>query len=185
MESDLHRYAVWLKSFSSPNCQGSVRLWCSLHNILPSLRLARTLLHHSRHLLNMLKIFDICRKLTAEEAARMASESELERKLREASTAVQDVELYRYLYDSDMIGALVAQSLERYSGFLLQGMLTGWVGITPLPDPSAVAVLRDQAWVIRWVPGALLESLRLDQVELRPSQLSLALRKDDLHTPTY
>jgi hypothetical protein len=75
----------------------------------------------------------------------MASESELERKLREASTAVQDVELYRYLYDSDMIGALVAQSLERYSGFLLQGMLTGWVGITPLPDPSAVAVLRDQA----------------------------------------
>ena len=38
---------------------------------------------------------DLHRKLTAEEAARMASESELERKLREASTAVQDVELYR------------------------------------------------------------------------------------------
>lgn len=41
--------------------------------------------------------FDTYRKLTAEEAARMASESELERKLREASTAVQDMELYRYI----------------------------------------------------------------------------------------
>ncbi|XP_046848909.1 transport and Golgi organization protein 1 homolog isoform X2 [Xenia sp. Carnegie-2017] len=38
---------------------------------------------------------DLHRKLTAEEAARMASESELERKLREASSAVRDVDLYR------------------------------------------------------------------------------------------
>lgn len=36
-----------------------------------------------------------CRKLTAEEAARLASESELERKLREASSAVRDVDFYR------------------------------------------------------------------------------------------
>jgi hypothetical protein len=50
--------------------------------------------------LDILKMFCTCRKLTAEEAARMASESELERKLREASTAVQDVELYRYLFDN-------------------------------------------------------------------------------------
>ncbi|XP_028398638.1 titin homolog [Dendronephthya gigantea] len=42
---------------------------------------------------------DLHRKLTAEEAARLASESELERKLREASTAVQDVELYRKQVD--------------------------------------------------------------------------------------
>jgi hypothetical protein len=31
-----------------------------------------------------------------------------------------------------------------YSGFFPQGMLTGWVGISPLTDPSTVAVLRDQ-----------------------------------------
>jgi hypothetical protein len=64
---------------------------------------------------------------------------------------------------------------SEYSGFLPQGMLTGWVGIIPQIDPSTVAVLRDQTWVIRWLPEAPLESLRLDQVELRPSQFSLAL----------
>jgi hypothetical protein len=56
-----------------------------------------------------------------------------------------------------------------YSGVLPQGMLTGCVGISPLTDPSTVAVLRDQTWVIRWLPEAPLESLRLDQVELHPS----------------
>jgi hypothetical protein len=68
-----------------------------------------------------------------------------------------------------------------YSGFLPQGMLTGWVGIIPLTDPSTVAVLRDQTWVIRWLPLAPLESLRLDQVELRPLLFSFALScsKDD------
>jgi hypothetical protein len=40
-------------------------------------------------------------------------------------------------------------------------------------------VLRDQIWVIRWLPGAPLIRLRLDQVELRPSQSSLAASKDD------
>jgi hypothetical protein len=51
-----------------------------------------------------------------------------------------------------------------YSSFFPQRMLTGWVGISPLTDPSTVAVLRDQTWVIRWLPGEPLESLRLDQV---------------------
>ena len=44
-----------------------------------------------------------------------------------------------------------------------------------LIDPSTVAVLRDQTRVIRWLSEALLESLPLDHVELRPSQFSLAL----------
>jgi hypothetical protein len=34
----------------------------------------------------------------------------------------------------------------------------------PHTDPSTVAVLRDQTWVIRWLPEAPLENLRLDQV---------------------
>ena len=50
-----------------------------------------------------------------------------------------------------------------------QGMLTGWVGVSPLTDPSTVAVLRDQTRVIRWLPEAPLESFRLGQVELRLS----------------
>jgi hypothetical protein len=41
-----------------------------------------------------------------------------------------------------------------YSGFLPHAgtelMLKGWVGIIPLTDPSTVAVVRDQTWVIRW-----------------------------------
>ncbi len=44
-----------------------------------------------------------------------------------------------------------------------------------LTDPSTVAVLRDQTRVIRWLPEALLESLPLDHVQLRPSPFSLAL----------
>jgi hypothetical protein len=44
-----------------------------------------------------------------------------------------------------------------------------------LNDPSTVAVLHDETWVIRWLPEAPLESLRLDQVELRPSYFSLTL----------
>jgi hypothetical protein len=35
-------------------------------------------------------------------------------------------------------------------------------------------VLRNQTWVIRWLQEARLDSLRLDQVELRPAQFSLA-----------
>jgi hypothetical protein len=42
---------------------------------------------------------------------------------------------------------------SRYSGFLPLGMLTGWLGSPPPPptDPSTVAVLRDQARVVRWL----------------------------------
>jgi hypothetical protein len=39
---------------------------------------------------------------------------------------------------------------------------------TPV-NPSTVAVLRDQSPVVRWMPEAPLESIRFDEVELRPS----------------
>jgi hypothetical protein len=38
------------------------------------------------------------------------------------------------------------------SGFLPQWVLTGWVGIILLTDSSTVAVLRDQTWIVRWLP---------------------------------
>jgi hypothetical protein len=48
--------------------------------------------------------------------------------------------------------------------------------IAPIADHSTAAVHRDQARVIRWhEPEAHLESLRFDQVELRPSQFHLTL----------
>jgi hypothetical protein len=62
-----------------------------------------------------------------------------------------------------------------YSGFLPQGMLTAWVGISLQTDPSTVVVLRGQTRVIRWLPEVLLESLRLNQVELCPSQLTICV----------
>jgi hypothetical protein len=37
----------------------------------------------------------------------------------------------------------VSQRSTRKSRFLPQGMLTGWVGISPLTDPSTVVVFRD------------------------------------------
>ena len=63
----------------------------------------------------------------------------------------------------------------------------GGLGLAPLTDPSTVAVLRDQTWVIRWLPEAPLESLRLDQLELRPLQFNLALSCQSAwltHTPS-
>jgi hypothetical protein len=48
-----------------------------------------------------------------------------------------------------------------YSSFLPQGMLTGWVGNIRELTLSTVAVLRDQTWVVKWLPVAPLESLRL------------------------
>jgi hypothetical protein len=55
---------------------------------------------------------------------------------------------------------------------------SGWqsgLGFSPLTDLSTIAVLRDQTWVIRRLPKVPLVRLRLDQVELRPSQISLAI----------
>jgi hypothetical protein len=65
---------------------------------------------------------------------------------------------------------------QRSSGFLPQGMLTGCAGISPLNHRSSVAVLRDQTCMSHKVAAPLdLVSLRLAQVELHPSQFSLAL----------
>jgi hypothetical protein len=59
------------------------------------------------------------------------------------------------------------------SGFLPQEMLTGWVGIIPpnWPFHRSCAPWSDMSHNVA-VPEALLESLRLDQVELRPSHFT-------------
>jgi hypothetical protein len=45
---------------------------------------------------------------------------------------------------ASILAADYVKKVTGCSGFLPQGMLTGWVGISPLTDPSPVAVLSDQ-----------------------------------------
>jgi hypothetical protein len=61
-------------------------------------------------------------------------------------------------------------SFLRVLRFLPQGMLTGWVGISPLTDwpfHRSYAPWSDTSHKAAAI-GALIESLQLDQVDLRP-----------------
>ena len=97
------------------------------------------------------------------------------------------------MYEKESVNAFYIESRVFFSGSPVSSHRKCWHGgLGSAPNPSTVAVIYDQTWVITWLPHVLLESLRLHQVELGwaaffviqlSSQLQVRMTSTPSHSP--